>query len=99
LFLRSEKIFKRRPIRQTKIALTDARLGFALSRMIGGIAFSLGLILVVIAGVELFTDNNFMVMAWASRRISSWDLMRNLADHLLREFHWRIGSCGSRLFV
>jgi hypothetical protein len=55
----------------------DSSLGFALSRMLGGIAFSLGLILVVLAGAELFTGNNFMVMAWASRRISSWELMRN----------------------
>ena len=28
----------------------DANLGFALSRMLGGVAFSLGLILVVVAG-------------------------------------------------
>ena len=41
------------------------------SRMLGGIAFSLGLILVAVAGAELFTGNNFLVMAWASRRISS----------------------------
>jgi len=77
----------------------DASLGFALSRMLGGIAFSLGLILVVVAGAELFTGNNFMVMAWASRRISSWGVDAQLADHLLREFHRRGGSCGSRLFV
>ena len=55
----------------------DPSLGFAISRMLGGVAFSLGLILVVVAGAELFTGNNFMVMAWASRRISSWELMRN----------------------
>jgi formate/nitrite transporter len=56
---------------------SDPSLGFAVSRMLGGIAFSLGLILVVVAGAELFTGNTFLVMAWASRRISSWELIRN----------------------
>jgi formate/nitrite transporter FocA (FNT family) len=50
---------------------SDPSLGYAVSRMLGGIAFSLGLILVAVAGAELFTGNNFLVMAWASRRISS----------------------------
>jgi formate transporter len=44
---------------------------------LAGLAFSLGLILVVIAGAELFTGNNLLVMAWADRRISSWELLRN----------------------
>ena len=35
----------------------DVSLGFASSRILGGIAFSLGLILVVVAGAELFTGN------------------------------------------
>jgi formate/nitrite transporter len=43
---------------------------------LGGIAFSLGLILVVMAGAELFTGNNLMVMAWAGRRVSTMRLLR-----------------------
>ncbi|MFC2044776.1 formate/nitrite transporter family protein [Chloroflexota bacterium] len=46
-------------------------------RVIGGIAFSLGLILIVVGGAELFTGNNLIVMAWASRKLSSWRLLRN----------------------
>jgi formate/nitrite transporter len=42
-----------------------------------GLAFTLGLILVVVAGAELFTGNNLIVMAWASRRISSRRLLAN----------------------
>jgi len=42
---------------------SDASLGFAVSQAFGGLAFSLGLILVVIAGAELFTGNNLLVMA------------------------------------
>ena len=46
-------------------------------RLLAGLAFSLGLILVVVAGAELFTGNNLIVMAWASRRVSTARLLRN----------------------
>jgi formate/nitrite transporter len=51
--------------------------GFGMTRLVGGLAFSLGLILVVVGGAELFTGNNLVAMAWASRRISSRELLRN----------------------
>ena len=60
------------------LVVSDPTLGFALSRVLGGVAFSLGLILVVIAGAELFTCNNLLVMAWVSRRISLAKLLKNL---------------------
>ena len=50
--------------------ITDTGLGFGLTRLIGGIAFSLGLILVVVGGAELFTGNNLIVMGWADGQIS-----------------------------
>jgi formate/nitrite transporter len=56
---------------------TDSGLGYGVSRLIGGVAFSLGLILVIIGGAELFTGNNLIVMAWASRKISTLMLLRN----------------------
>lgn len=46
-------------------------------RLLGGLTFSLGLILVIVAGAELFTGNNLIVMAWASRRVSTVRLLRN----------------------
>jgi formate/nitrite transporter len=46
-------------------------------RLLGGIAFSLGLILVVVGGGELFTGNTLIVMAWAGREISTSALLRN----------------------
>ena len=55
------------------LVASDASLGFAASRLLGGLAFSLGLILVTIAGAELFTGNNLIAMAWASGRVSSGD--------------------------
>jgi formate/nitrite transporter len=41
------------------------------------VVFSLGLVLVVVAGAELFTGNNLIVMAWADRRIPLGRLLRN----------------------
>jgi formate transporter len=61
------------------VVACDPSLGFAAQRILGGLVFSLGLILVVVAGAELFTGNNLMVMAWVSRKISGRDLFRNLA--------------------
>jgi formate transporter len=52
-------------------------LPFGVAKLIAGIAFSLGLILVVVAGAELFTGNNLIVMAWAERRIPIRRVLRN----------------------
>ena len=52
-------------------------LPYGVSRILAGLTFSLGLILVVVAGAELFTGNNLIVMAWASRRVSTLWLLRN----------------------
>jgi formate transporter len=46
-------------------------------RILAGVVFSVGLILVVVGGAELFTGNNLIVMAWASRRVSTGALLRN----------------------
>ncbi len=55
----------------------DATLGFATGQVLGGVVFSLGLLLVVVAGAELFTGNNLLAMAWAGGHISSAALLRN----------------------
>ena len=56
---------------------TDTGLGFGLVRLIAGVAFCVGLILVVIAGAELFTGNNLIVMAWVGGKVSLRQLLRN----------------------
>jgi formate/nitrite transporter FocA (FNT family) len=43
------------------VVVSDPTLGFAVSRIVGGLAFCLGLILVVVAGAELFTGNNSLI--------------------------------------
>lgn len=49
---------------------------FGLMRMAGGLGFTLGLILVVLGGVELFTGNVLMIMSIASGRMKLRTLMR-----------------------
>ncbi len=52
-------------------------LSYGITRMIGGVAFSLGLVLVVVGGAELFTGNNLIIMAWASRKVSTAQVLKN----------------------
>lgn len=59
------------------LVTSDPKVPFAIRQLIGGLSFSLGLILVVLAGAELFTGNNLLVIAWVSRKISSLELLRN----------------------
>ncbi len=47
------------------------------TRLLGGVVFSLGLILVVVSGAELFTGNTLIVIAAASRRVTTKALLRN----------------------
>ncbi len=46
-------------------------------KLMGGVTFSLGLILVVIGGAELFTGNTMIVMAYVDRKIGTLALLRN----------------------
>lgn len=73
------------------VVVSDPDLGFATSRILGGLVFSLGLILVVVAGAELFTGNNLMVMAWVHRRISTKRLLRNLIIVYFANFAGAVG--------
>jgi len=59
------------------VAVTESGLGFGPTRLLGGVSFCLGLILVVAAGAELFTGNNLIAMAWASRLIGTREVLRN----------------------
>lgn len=78
------------------LVASDASLGFAAQRVLGGVVFSLGLILVVVAGAELFTGNNLLVMACVSRRISAAKLVQNLVVIYLANL---VGAMGLALLV
>ena len=59
------------------VVITGSTLPFGGTRLLGGLAFCLGLVLVVVAGAELFTGNNLVAMAWASRLIGTREILRN----------------------
>ena len=65
-------------------------LPYGVVRLLAGLVFTLGLILVVVAGAELFTGNNLIVMAWASRRVATAQLLGELGDRLRRELRRRL---------
>jgi formate transporter FocA len=77
---------------------TNAENGmpFGFSRLLSGFAFSLGLILVVVGGAELFTGNNLIVMAWANSKIRTLDVMRNWLIVYLGNF---VGAFGVAVLV
>lgn len=78
------------------VVVTGSSLGFGVTRLLGGLSFCLGLILVVVAGAELFTGNNLLAMAWASRLIGTRDILRNWFLAYLGNV---IGCLGTVLFV
>jgi formate transporter len=57
--------------------LTDSGMGYGLVKFLTGLVFCLGLIAVVVAGAELFTGNNLIIMAFASSKVSLAALLRN----------------------
>ena len=59
------------------IVASDPELSFATTRVMGGLTFSLGLALVLVGGAELFTGNNLIVMAWASGKAFTKEMLRN----------------------
>ena len=78
------------------VITSDPTLGFAAARGLGGLAFSLGLILVVVAGAELFTGNNLLAMAWADRKISTKEMLRNWTVVFVANF---VGAAGLAFLV
>jgi formate/nitrite transporter len=56
---------------------TSATWPYGVAKLLTGFVFCLGLILVVVGGAELFTGNNLIVIAWASRKVTTNKLLRN----------------------
>lgn len=80
----------------TAAAGTAGTLPYGIQRLVVGTVFSLGLVLVVVGGAELFTGNSLVVMAWASRRVSLAALLRNWAIVFAGNF---VGSIGIAVLV
>ena len=59
--------------------ISSAALPYGITRLLSGLVFCLGLILVVVGGAELFTGNNLIVMAWAGGRVGTGSVLRSWA--------------------
>ncbi len=75
---------------------SDSSLGFVAGQVLGGLSFSMGLILVIVAGAELFTGNNLLAMAWAGGKITTAELLKNWLIICSANF---IGALGLALLV
>lgn len=74
----------------------DGVLPYGVTRLLAGFSFSLGLVLVLIGGAQLFTGDMLMVMAWASKRISTVKMIKVWALVWIGNF---IGAAGVALLV
>jgi formate transporter len=54
-------------------------LPYGVTRLLMGLVFTVGLILVVVGGSELFTGNNLIIMAFADKKVTLGALLRNWA--------------------
>jgi formate transporter len=78
------------------IVRSDPTLGFAVRQVLGGGVFCLGLVMVVIAGAELFTGNNLLVMARAQGLITTSQILGNWTIVLIGNL---IGAIGLAVLV
>ncbi len=78
------------------IVITESALGWGPTRLLGGAAFSLGLVLVIVAGAELFTGNALIVIGWADRKVRTAELLRNWSVVYVGNL---VGALGTALLV
>jgi formate/nitrite transporter len=80
----------------TTVAGAGGVLPYGITRLLSGVVFSLGLILVIVGGAELFTGNNLIIMAWASRKVSTALLVKNWLIVYVGNF---LGAVGTAVLV
>lgn len=76
--------------------VTSGALDPGISKLVGGVVFSLGLILVVVSGAELFTGNTLIIIAAAGRRVTVRALLRNWLVVYVSNF---VGATATALLV
>ncbi len=77
----------------------SGELSFGITKLLAGLVFSLGLILVIVAGAELFTGNNLIVMAWADGGVSTAKLLRNWGLVYIGNFIGSVATAGLMLYT
>lgn len=77
----------------------SAALPYGVVKLLGGLVFSVGLILVIVGGAELFTGNNLIVMAWASHKVRTRDLLSNWTIVFTGNFIGAIATAGLMFYT
>jgi formate/nitrite transporter len=80
----------------TTVSAGAGNLPYGIVRLLMGLAFSVGLVLIIVGGAELFTGNTLLMMAWASRKVSTLKLLRNWGIVYLGNF---VGSVATAALV
>lgn len=80
----------------TVLAGADGVVPFGMSRLLSGLVFCTGLILIIVGGAELFTGNTLMVMAWAAGEVRLSEMLRAWGIVLVGNF---IGATGTAVLV
>jgi formate transporter len=78
----------------TVLAGADGVVPFGIARLLSGLVFCLGLILVVVGGAELFTGNTLMVMAWAAGEVRLSEMLRAWTIVYVGNFIGAVGTAG-----
>lgn len=79
------------------VVMTGAgELPWGVARLLAGVVFSLGLILVIVGGAELFTGDSLMIVACASLRITVRSLLRAWALVYIGNI---VGAVGTAVLV
>lgn len=80
----------------TITAAGSASLPYGVARLLIGLTFCIGLVLVIVGGAELFTGNNLVVMAWASGKVSTRSLLHKWVIVYFGNF---VGAIGTAVMV
>ncbi|MCW2238689.1 formate/nitrite transporter family protein [Azospirillum canadense] len=74
----------------------EGMMPYGVTRLLGGLVFSLGLVLVLVGGAQLFTGDALMVMAWASGRLKTRTMLKVWTTVWLGNF---VGAAGTAVLV
>jgi formate/nitrite transporter len=80
-------------------ASMSGALPYGIVRLLTGLVFSLGLILVIVGGAELFTGNTMIVMAWANRKVTTRALLLNWTIAFVGNFAGAILTAGLMFYT
>jgi formate/nitrite transporter len=83
----------------TTVSAGTTGMPYGLVRLLIGLVFSAGLIMVVIAGAELFTGNNMLVMAWASGKVTTRAVLLNWVISFAGNFFGAIATAALMFFT